>query len=165
MGRVNKKTEGVFTDIVGDMNEVSSYNEFTNQKDLDKTKNLKVLTGMYKGIINVNNPTFEQLSHLEEIILQLRAIENMDIKVSILRNEYIYVRTPFYRRSKNIKDIRTIIENPEFKGEQVTNLLGNDKFITISKKKLRSMMVENINENISEYKKIYNVENLNIFVK
>lgn len=152
MGRVNKTIEGVFTNIVGTSSEISTYNQFINQgEDLNISKELQDLTDTYVKLVSDHKNTFEQLASLEEIIMQMRIKENLDdIKLSLVR-EYIYARTPFYRKDKKAKDVRVIVDKIEFHPEVGANieiLLGNDEFMTRAKEKLVTAMDSEIKENI-----------------
>ncbi len=139
MGRVNKTIEGVFIDIVGSKSELSSYDQFINHGDGKKySKELKELTGLYKNLITESKLTFEKLASLEEIIIQMRIREDLsDIKLTQVR-EYIYARTPFYRKDKKSKDVRVIVDKIEFHPESDGNLeilFGNKDFMEKAKAK------------------------------
>jgi hypothetical protein len=160
MGRVNKTIEGVFTNIVGTSSEISTYNQFINQgEDLNISKELQDLTETYVKLVNESKNTFEQLASLEEIIMQMRIKENLDdIKLSLVR-EYIYARTPFYRKDKKAKDVRVIVDKIEFHpqvGTDVTILIGNEEFMARAKEKLVHSMDSEIKENIRLLKQMLN---------
>lgn len=160
MGRVNKTIEGVFTNIVGTSSEISTYNQFINQgEDLNISKELQDLTDTYVKLVNESKNTFEQLASLEEIIMQMRIKENLDdIKLSLVR-EYIYARTPFYRKDKKAKDVRVIVDKIEFHpqvGTDVTILIGNEEFMARAKEKLVHSMDSEIKENIRLLKQMLN---------
>lgn len=160
MGRVNKTIEGVFTNIVGTSSEISTYNQFINQgEDLNISKELQDLTDTYVKLVNEHKNTFEQLASLEEIIMQMRIKENLDdIKLSLVR-EYIYARTPFYRKDKKAKDVRVIVDKIEFHPEVGTNieiLIGNEDFMARAKEKLVTAMDSEIKENIRLLKQMLN---------
>ena len=151
MARVNKLTEGVFTEIVGSTTEISKIKRFQYVTPLDG-KELKGYLKEYKEITEKINNDLNQLSLLERIILQKRAKNSMDIKLSILR-EYIYARTPFYRDDKSTKDIRVIVDKTEFSGEDTDKLMGTNDFMDKAKTKLWSAMDEEISNSIIEYEK------------
>ena len=161
MGRVNKTIEGVFTNIVGTSSEISTYNQFINQgEDLNISKELQDLTDTYVKLVNDHKNTFEQLASLEEIIMQMRIKENLDdIKLSLVR-EYIYARTPFYRKDKKAKDVRVIVNKVEFHPEVDTSgieiLFGNEDFMSRAKEKLVQAMDSEIKENIRILKQMLN---------
>jgi hypothetical protein len=157
MGRVNKLTDGVFTGIVGNASEVSTYDRFINlQGDLTNSKESNEFLREYQTVITENKIAFDRLSSLEEIIMQLRSRDSIgdDFKLSIVR-EYIYARTPFFRRDKGTKDIRVIVGLTEFYGENTRKLMGNDEFVQKATTKLIDAMNQEISINISQYKKIF----------
>lgn len=155
MGRVNKSIEGVFTNIVGTSAEISTYNQFINNSKKGTSKELTELTEMYKKMVNKHKATFEQLAALEEIIMQMRIREDLsDIKLSLVR-EYIYARTPFYRKDKKAKDVRVIVDKVEFQPEVtsgVEKLLGNKEFMAKATEKLGQAMDNEIQENLRVWK-------------
>jgi len=159
MGRVNKLVNGVFVDIVGTDNERSSYDIFMDLESKNKSKDLNGFLREYRTLITENKTTFEQLSRLEEIIMQMRSMENInDIKLSLVR-EYIYARCSFFRMGKTSKDIRVIVDNVEFWETDMSNLFGNEKFMEKAKKKLIAAMTTEIETNIETYKTLYNEKN------
>lgn len=154
MGRVNRETEGVFTDIVGTTSELSSYDVFLRNESVTQSKVLKDYVEKYKKMIDKNRVTFDNLARLEEIIMQLRSRERIsDIKLSLVR-QYIYARCSFFRKGKTAKDIRVIVDNVEFWEENMDNLLKNDDFMTKAKNKLIKAMDIEIENNIDEYKQL-----------
>lgn len=162
MGRTNKKTQGVFTDIVGTMREISAYDNFidTSSQDLksmptksDKSKQLSGFIIRYKKLIDKYKNTFEQLAKLEEIILELRSKENIDdVKLSLVR-KYIYARTPFFRKFKKAKDIRVLVDNVESWSDNIEQLYKDEKFMTKAKEMLSDVMDKEIKDNIKSLKK------------
>ena len=151
MGRVNKTIEGVFIDIVGNNSKLSGYDQFLNQGYGNPSRELNKLTNDYKSLIANNKQVFEQLAALEEVIMQLRIRENLDdIKLSQVR-EYVYARTPFYRKDKVAKDVRVIVDKIEFhpEGEEnLDNLFSKKDFMDKAKYKLAQAMDNEIEENI-----------------
>jgi hypothetical protein len=151
MGRINKTIEGVFIDIVGNSSKLSGYDQFLNQGTDKSSRELNKLTNDYKSLIVENKEIFEQLASLEEVIMQLRIRENLDdIKLSQVR-EYVYARTPFYRKDKVAKDVRVIVDKIEFhpEGEEnLDNLFSKKSFMDKAKYKLAQAMDNEIKENI-----------------
>jgi hypothetical protein len=155
MGRVNKSIEGVFTDIVGTSEQISSYDVFINNDKQAASKDLKSFVDQYKKIIMKNKLDFEKLAKLEELIMQIRSRDNIeDIKLSLVR-EYIYARCSFYRNDKIAKDIRIIVGNVEFWDSNLDNLLTNKKFMDTAKAKLLKAMNNEIEQNIQVFKALY----------
>jgi hypothetical protein len=136
MGRFNKLTEGVFTDIVRTNSQISKVDVFLNYgNQIDSSKRLVNYTEKYRKYMIKLTLKMEYMSKLEKVILQLRALESMDdIKISILR-EYIYVRTPFYRTDKSAN---------------IENLFGSEEFMKKAKEKLTKAMESDIKDTIKE---------------
>lgn len=158
MGRTNKFTDGVFVDIVGDDKEKPAYDRFMDIQNTIKkpSKELNSFLGQYKKKINQNKLTFEELSILETIIMQIRSRDNIntdDIKLNIVR-EYIYARIPFHRNDKEGKDVRVIVGLTEKYGTEMENLYGNMEIMSIAKNKLISSMDIHIQNNIDKLNKI-----------
>lgn len=158
MGRVNKFTDGVFTDIVGNQYQMPEYERFKNvQTQLAPPKgDLKKFLSNYDKLINEHKSTFQQLSLLEEIIMQLRIRENLnesDIKFNIVR-EYIYARVPFYRTDKDTKDVRVIVGLTEIYGTDINNYNVNKSLMEKAKEKIIIAMDEIIETNSYNLKKI-----------
>lgn len=156
MGRVNKSTEGVFTNIVGNRVERSSYNQFISFGDeVNNNEELNEFLRLYNDTVSKHKMDFQMLADLEVIIMQLRSKNDIsDIKLSLVR-EYIYARCSFYRNDKTSKDIRVIVDNVEFWRSDLTNLIGNQEFMDKAKSKLVKAMDKEIYENITNFKKIY----------
>ena len=157
MARINKYTEGVFTDIVGDQNSIPSYDRFLNvQNDLNTpTGELKKISERYRKQIIKQKVGFEKLAKMEELIMQLRTRDNLksgDIKLNILR-EYVYARIPFYRTDKDTKDVRVLIDSYEMFGNDIDSLYGSKELMLLSMEKLKLAMDKVINENLNNLKK------------
>lgn len=159
MGRVNKMTEGVFTDLVGTATQISKYDEFINNIGNKPSKDLKSLKTAYVNSINTNKDVFIKLAALEEVILQIRSRDEImtgstdEVKLSLVR-EYLYARYPFYRKGMTTKDIRVIVDKSEFWGQDLNVLIKNKDFMSKAKEKLVSAMNEIIDSNLHEYKKM-----------
>lgn len=159
MGRVNKFTDGVFVDIVGNQKEKPAYDRFMGlQSTLKKPKkDLNSFLTQYKNTVNKQKTEFEKLGLIETIIMQMRTRDNFepsDIKFNVVR-EYIYARVPFHRDDKEGKDIRVIVGLTEKYGSEMSILCGNNEVMEIAKNKLISAMESHINDNIEKYNKQY----------
>jgi hypothetical protein len=160
MSKINNVTQGVFTNIVGTSSEISTYNQFINiGEDLNISKDLREVTKTYMKLVNDNKDKFEQLASLEEVMIQMRIRENLnDVKLLLVR-EYIYARTPFYRKSKKSKDLRVIVNKIEFYpevGTDVSILASDERFMSIAKRKLGVAIDTEIKENIRLLKTLMN---------
>lgn len=148
-------TNGVFLDLMANDTELSQFDVFLNSaKDSQKNKKLVGYTKEYKDLIKQHTPVFEKLAQLEELILQQRAILNLtDIKVSFVR-DYIYVRTPFFRRNNATKDIRVIVDRVEFWSKSTEDLMANEQFVAKAKEKLLEAMNASYTENLEKFQKL-----------
>jgi hypothetical protein len=159
MGRFNKLTEGVFTDLVGTSTHISKYDEFINNIGDKPSKDLKTLKKDYENLIGQHKMAFEKIAKLEELILQIRSRDQImtghtdEIKLSLVR-EYLYARYPFYRKGLTTKDIRVIVDKSEFWGEDLNILMKNKEFINKATDKLVKTMNVEIDENLHLYKKM-----------
>jgi len=150
---MNKTTNGVFIDLIGSETQLPSYDVFTNYENTNKNKKLSKYTKEYKGLITQHKSTIIRMAQLEEIIMQLRSIEELDannIKLSLVR-DYIYARAPFFRLGKVTKDIRIIVDRSEFWSTDLDSLLTNDAFMNKAKKKLLDAMNEEVSVNINSF--------------
>ncbi len=154
MGRVNKFTTGVFTDIVGDQKELPLFDQFMRvQTILDKksSKKLNDLLKRYNAKIVANKPVFDELAKLEDAIMRIRSRDNLtanDIKLNVVR-EYIYARVPFHRKDTEAKDIRVIVGQVEEWGSDTKILFGNEEFMKLAKQKILIEMDKKIAESVS----------------
>lgn len=147
----NKITKGVFIDLIGSETEIPSYDVFLNYNHTKKDKKLTKYTNEYKDLITKHKSTIIKMAELEEIILQLRSIDEInDIKLSLVR-EYIYARAPFFRLGKVTKDIRIIVDRSEFWSTDLNSLLTNETFMQKAKLKLLDAMNEEVSENIKRF--------------
>lgn len=150
MGRVNKSIEGVFTDIVGTVKQLSSYDVFIGDAK-NASRTLKPFLETYRKSIIKNKSEFEKLAKLEEIIMQIRSRDEInDIKLSLVR-EYIYARCSFYRSGKKIKDIRVVADNTINVGKNIKALAKNKTFMDKAKAKLEKAMNKEIETKIASF--------------
>ena len=148
MSKNEKYVNGVFTEMVGTDETISTYDVFINRGPKEPSQDLDKYTNMYKGAILKFKTNFEKMALLEEIIMQIRSKENItDIKLSIVRNDYIYARAPFYRRGGTTKDIRVIVGKIEFDGSDLNRLAKDLNFMDKCKRKLSVVMDKVITDN------------------
>ena len=146
-----KHVNGVFTEIVGTQKQLSQFEQFLNMDPKESSDELKRLTHTYRNIVTKWKTNFDSAALLEETILQLRAKENItEIKLSIVRDEYIYARSPFYRRGGSTKDIRVIVGKTDIDGEDLNRLSKNIQFMERAKRKIQVAMDKIIAENKNE---------------
>ena len=149
---MKKLTNGVFIDLIGSETQVPSYDVFLNYEVKKKNKDLTKFTKEYKSLITQHKSTIIRMAELEEIIMQLRSIEELspeNIKLSVVR-DYIYARAPFFRLGKVTKDIRVIVGRSEF-WPNFDGLLQNKNFTDLAVSKLREAMTIEVNENIRKF--------------
>lgn len=150
-----KHVNGVFTEIVGTPKQLSQFEQFLNRDPEETSDELKKLTFTYKNIVTKWKSQFDSVALLEETILQLRSKENInEIKLSVVRDEYIYARSPFYRRGGSTKDIRVIVGKTDIDGDDLGMLERNMKFMERAKRKIQVAMDKVISENKNELKKL-----------
>lgn len=158
MSRENKLTGGVFTEIVGTQDKISSYDKFLNVTvGMDQPHDDELIRhcNRYKDFIGMMKTQFEKLSKLEGVIMQLRAKEliSEEVKLSLVRGEYIYARTLFYREDRETKDIRVIVGKTEFHGDNLEELSRDENFMNLAKQKLTKVINKEIEKNINELNK------------
>jgi hypothetical protein len=158
MSRENKLTGGVFTGIVGTSEKISSYDKFLNVTvDMSQphSEDLVKHCNRYKDFIGMMKSNFEKLAKLEGVIMQMRAKEliSEEVKLSLVRDEYIYARTLFYREDRETKDIRVIVGKTEFHGNNLEELSRDETFMRLAKDKLAKAIDKEIQRNLNELNK------------
>lgn len=142
---------GVLTEVMGTPKQLSQFEQFLNMDPEETSSDLKGLTNKYREIVTKWKTNFELVALLEETIMQLRSKENItDIKLSVVRDEYIYARTPFYRRGGSTKDIRVIVGKIDIDGDDLNQLARNIKFMERAKRKIVVAMDKIIADNKNE---------------
>lgn len=142
-------------DLVGSDEKISAFDVFINNNNPeDMSDDLKGFVQDYKSIIEKYRKDFAKLSVLEELILQLRSRETMEIKLSIAGGgssgncQYIYARSPFYRREKVAKDIRIVVDPLELWQhkikDSVEDLRKDKEFMNKATSKLIKAMEDEI---------------------
>jgi hypothetical protein len=155
MSRTNKTISGVFVNIVGNSNEFPMYDRLIKEGEtLNTSSVLKQYTQKYNDLIEQEERRFRTLANLEEIILQMRVMENLDvsqIKLSVTRG-YIYARCPFYRREHVANNVTTIVGLTDIHGDHMELLMNDPEFMNKSLSKLKQVMEEDIKTSINKYK-------------
>ena len=97
------------------------------------------------------------LASLEEIIMQLRAIEMIDSELRLsLNKNFIYARATFYRSENKINDIRVIAGKIEDYGDNIESLIKDPRFRYICIEKIKEAMNNEIEKNIFNLNLIFN---------
>jgi hypothetical protein len=155
MGKNLKHVNGVFTQMVGTDKELSQFEMFLNQSPKTMSDDLRDYTNYYRNVVTKWKTQFDTVSLLEEIILQLRAKENItEVKLSVIRGEYIYARSPFYRRGGSTKDIRVIVGKTDLDGDDIDMLYKDPSFMRRAHDKIMVAMDSVIAENKNTYVKL-----------
>jgi hypothetical protein len=151
MPRLNKVTEKVFAEIAETPKKKAEYTSFLHIDKimgLDESESLKGFKEMYYDLVNDNNGTISSLAALEEIIIQLRckSVVNSEIIVYLSRN-YIYARSTFYRRDKEINDIRVLMGKigdfrDDFKTDKAFRDLCKNKLIRAMDAEIKNNVVK-----------------------
>lgn len=155
MAKQIKHVNGVFTQVVGTDKELSQFELFLNQSPDKMSGELTDFTNYYKSIVTKWKTQFDTVALLEEIILQLRAKENVtEIKLSVIRDEYIYARSPFFRRGGSTKDIRVIVGKTDIDGDDIDMLSKDLTFMKKAHERISVAMDSVIAENKNLYVKL-----------
>lgn len=153
MGRNSILNDGVFTKIVGTDKTKSSYELFIKYGESFSQDDLQLaeFTGKYTNMIQLMKNDFELLSELEQLIMQMRAVNKLEenIKYSIggRNNEYIYAYALFYRHNHEKKDIREIVGRTSDYGAVLSKFPGNETLKTRATVYLAIKMSEVIHRN------------------
>jgi len=136
--KVNKLADGVFSRIVGNTREISSYDRFMNVEDtISSNEGVKKHLAPYKELISKNKSIFQKLAQYEDLIMLYRIRENLDIQLSTQR-EYVYARPSCPRSDTRNQDIRICIAKTEF--HDVNNLQSDVVLMEKASKKIREQI-------------------------
>ena len=166
MGRINKTTEGVFVNIVGNKSVRPAFNTFLSQETSDADQDgrycLADLVNEYSVKCIKHKMDFEQLAQLEILIMQIRTRHNFKDTVKLYHVKkssginYIYARCPFYRTHSDTNEVRVLIERTDTPTDSaLTMLSGNTEFMQKVYDELTEVMDGEIDETLRSYKKIY----------
>ena len=151
MGRDNKIFKSAINNVISN-NDIQKFKDNDTNLGITVTPELRYLKNLYNEMINPIIPLLENLSKMEELIIQVRSREciSKDIKVTIQR-EYVYARTSFYRDGKEGKDIRAIIGKTDVYGTDVDEIVKNPQFIERATKVLYDVMSAEIEKNNKQF--------------
>jgi len=135
-----------------------AYQEFLNLDErvkLEVSDLLRSVKVHYEMMAFTHKEDIDYMSCLEEIIIQSRCkevIEN-ELRLSLNMNKkkdmsYVYARTLFYRRNKQINDIRVCVGSSDQYGTDLVGLLEDVEFRVLCKTKLTEVMDKEIGSNI-----------------
>jgi hypothetical protein len=158
MPRNNKVTERVFADIAKINGQTGASDRFLIIDEaigIQESESLKSLKERYRELVEGCVDDINLLAMVEEIIIQMRCKENIiiesELRLSLSRN-YIYARSLFYRKDNQINDIRVVAGKVDEYGEDLDNLLKDDKFRFICITKLKEVMDKEIENNLKVLK-------------
>jgi hypothetical protein len=110
----------------------------------------------YKGLSAEFLEDLESLAIIENIIIQLRCklLIDSELRLSLSRN-YIYARSLFFRRGKEINDIRVVVGTVDIWGDKIDELINDVDFRQNCKVELLKSMEKEIQKNIANLNKVY----------
>ena len=156
MPRTNKITARVVPENKG------AYQDFLNLDERTKSNVsnlLKLVKLEYEKMALIYTEPIDMMSRLEEIIIQIRCKEAIieELRLSLNLNKkkdmsYVYARTLFYRKNKQINDIRVCIGSSDQYGTDLVGLLEDEEFRHICVIKLTEVMDKEIEVNINNLK-------------
>ena len=156
MPRTNKITARVVPENKGAYQDFLNLDERTRSIVSDLLRSFK---SEYEKMASIYKTPIDMMSSLEEIIIQIRCKEVIleELRLSLNLNKkkdmsYIYARTLFYRKNKQINDIRVCIGSSEQYGADLVGLLDDEEFRHICCIKLTEAMDKEIEVNINNLK-------------
>ena len=161
MGKLNN---GVFLKVMGNQEQRPLFEQFITDDhgtDLHPEIGLARYLDVYKDRITDIKTDLQELSDLEVIVLQIRALSNLvgNVKLYNVKDKYIYARFNFYRTDNDINELRVLIDPIDIHFPNGTVdpeiLFGNEDFMKKVYYRLRTVMLETIIENVDNYIKIY----------
>jgi len=156
MPRLQKVTEKVFAEIAETPQKKGAYTTFIdidNVLGIPESEELHDLKREYKHIVAESKTAISTLASIEEIIIQIRCknVISKELRLSLSRN-YIYARSIFYRRGNKINDIRIVVGTTEEFGDDLDELIGDNRFRLVCMSKLKTAMEKEIETNINQVK-------------
>lgn len=138
MSRKNESVDGVFTKLH------NSYFDVLNRRSPDSSKETADLESTYEKILNEYKWMFDDIYHMEQVILQRRVFDNpKDIKLGI-QDGYIFAMCPFYRGDKKANDIRVYPGKITILGTDLDQLAKDEEFMSRVKVLLKQQMQKSI---------------------
>lgn len=136
---------GAFVNLIGEnINDCSPKLFIKNSPD-SRSRELNNLTTIYENKFEEVHDKLYYMTKLEELILQVRAMENLkEIKLSIVRDEYIYARSPFFRIGNSVNDLRITVGKTQDHGNNLSDLEDKEEFMRMVESKMKSKMKSEI---------------------
>lgn len=160
-----QKNDGVFTKIVGTHKMKDAYDIFLKNCDkytMEEVQDLRIFVDHYKSLINENKFNIRLLCKLEEVIMQLRQLEdlklssNVKFRIGGRNNEYVYAYALFYRHGMTRNDISDIVGKVEDLGTDIEVLYNDEELIRLGQIRLEDKMMEGISITRREVTKLLN---------
>ena len=161
MGKLNN---GVFLKVTGNQEQRPQWEQFITDDhgtDLHPEIGLARFVEVYKDRITEIKTDLQELSDLEVIVLQIRALSNLvgNVKLYTVKDKYIYARFNFYRTDNDINELRVLIDPIDLYfpdgAADLEILSGNEDFMKKVYYKLRTTMLTTIIDNVDNFTKIY----------
>ena len=157
MTNPKKATHGVMIDVLPKGTNISSFEKFIKIDDVYDIDDKDYISYKqeYEQLINDNKLIFKKILLLEQLIIQNRCFQTVhqSIKLYIVR-DYIYAKALFYRHDNEVDDIRIVAGKLEEYGDNIEELLKNDKFMDIAYDKLYDAMEKEILKTEEEVKQL-----------
>lgn len=153
----NNLLGGFFTEISQKNNSIDGFIQDTML--YPKSTTLTKYLNMFKKTKKEIQPQLEKLANIEILIQQHKAINDIrnNVKFSVIRNTYIYARTPFYDLKNDTIDIRVIVgkllDYPDYQ--------NNPDFINAAIEKLTAKAIEEYSNTTDEFNKLYETKKKN----
>lgn len=154
--KVNRITDGVFTQIMGNDRERTLYDQFMGLENKIKSdRKTRDYLNQYSRLLGKFKVDFQQLKDTEELIILHRIKNNPVINLSTLR-EYIYARMVCPRDDTRNQDIRVCVANSEFYPGKIEDLENNTELMDKAKDKIFAQFDKILLEKEYQYNKLYN---------
>ena len=161
MGKLNN---GVFLKVVGNQEQRPQWEQFMTEDygtDLHPEIGLAKFLEIYKERVTSIKTDLQELSDIETIVLQIRALSNLvgNVKLYTVKDKYIYARVNFYRTDNDVNELRVLIDPIDLHFPSGTVdpeiLFGNEDFMKKVYYRLQTSMLATIIENVDNFTKIY----------
>jgi hypothetical protein len=154
MPRLNNVMKRVF----GDMSRISVEDFLRIEEDLgiQETPSQAAWKKRYSNLAEEFIEDLDDLAIIENIIIQLRCklLINSELRLSLSRN-YIYARSLFFRKGKEINDIRVVVGRTEDHGTDLNALMNDQIFRDVCTSTLLGAMDREIDKNIIKLNKVH----------
>jgi hypothetical protein len=138
MSRRNDSVDGVFTKLH------NSYYDVLKRRSSNSSKETADIERTYEKILNEYKWMFDDISNMEQLLLQRRVFDSpKDIKLGI-QDGYIFAMCPFFRGDKKANDIRVYPGKITVLGTDLNALYGDEEFMNRVKDMLRQQMQRSI---------------------